>query len=1102
MFTTPVTAGGTYDVTVLSQPSNPSQVCVVSGGSGSVTANVTSTEIICTTNSYTIGGTVAGLSGSGLILQDNAGNNLSVPTGATSFVFSAAVMSGSTYNVTILTQPANPVESCIVSGGSGTVGSTDIVTVQVSCSTTTAATYTIGGGITGLLGFGLVLQDNGGNNLTVNTGATGFTFTAAIPGGTTYNVTVLTQPSSPAQACSVIGGSGTASANVASVQIACTTNAYTIGGTISGLSGGGLVLQDNGGNNLSVSAGAASFMFSTAIASGSAYSVVVFSQPSSPWQTCSVTSGSGQVTSENITTVQVLCATNTYTIGGTVSGLSGTGLVLQDNGGNNLPVGVNGNFSFTAAVASGAGYSVTVLTQPTSPNQSCDVTNGGGTVTSSNISDVLVVCATNTYTVGGTVAGLTGSGLVLQDNGGNNLAVSSNGAFAFSAPVASGTGYNVTVLTQPTNPSQVCSVSAGSGTVTNAAIDTVAVTCNSPILSSIQVLPANPTLAIGLTQQFVAIGTYNNGTTANITSSVVWSASAASATVSPSGLVTTVSQGGASITATSGSIMGSSNVVVPNATGGLVLIDDLTDSRILSWTASDMSTITILGTRDSSGNPTSFTNIKRVATDGTWEDISLDSQGRPTTLLFSDNSQVSLNWTSTATATATALSSDGTTVVSSQIGSSQTNAQSVRAAFRSRYNLLRDSANTASSTATTGTGNSLVTVRVTSCNNVPENWAYVTVTPNSALGGEPVDASLVAGTGIYLAQLPSGPTNLSLATEIQEAAEFYEPICNFSETFSQGGVELQQAICGVSLLLGPEAGLICEGSEALLNAIDDICMSGPVASAINSVVNFLSTPTEIEVLVLLPGESPQQSSEQVLPSGGFGPLNITFQCPPVDHLTVIANPTTINVGASSQVTAVADNASGEVLGSSALDFVWSNGNDNNGVLGVPVVNTSNGYSSVVDVTGLTPGGPVQVLATEQSSGKTGSAAITVSGPQVTITHTGANSGVEVSVSISSGSTTVYSNSFTFGPAGSATGELDVPLPVAPGTYNLSMYLSTADVDFAVELDLTSGLTFASCTDGSATLVSSTEAVGLLESVDLNFSLRNMMCSMVESGTGQ
>src|ERR1700719_4175072 len=59
-----------------------------------------------------------------------------------------------------------------------------------------------------------------------------------------------------------------------------------------------------------------------------------------------------------------------------------------------------------------------------------------------------------TYTIGGTVSGLSGSGLVVQNNAGNNLAVTANGAFTFTTAVASGGAYKVTVLTQPSNPSQ------------------------------------------------------------------------------------------------------------------------------------------------------------------------------------------------------------------------------------------------------------------------------------------------------------------------------------------------------------------------------------------------------------------------------------------------------------------------------------------------------------------------------------------------------------------------------------------------------------------------------------------------------------------------
>ncbi len=82
-----------------------------------------------------------------------------------------------------------------------------------------------------------------------------------------------------------------------------------------------------------------------------------------------------------------------------------------------------------------------------------------------------------TYTVGGAVSGLTGSGLVLQDNGGGDLTVAGDGSFAFATPLASGATYDVTVKSQPTVPGQTCSIANGTGTVVDANVSSVAVTC-------------------------------------------------------------------------------------------------------------------------------------------------------------------------------------------------------------------------------------------------------------------------------------------------------------------------------------------------------------------------------------------------------------------------------------------------------------------------------------------------------------------------------------------------------------------------------------------------------------------------------------------------
>ncbi|GBD99378.1 tyramine oxidase [bacterium BMS3Abin07] len=165
------------------------------------------------------------------------------------------------------------------------------------------------------------------------------------------------------------------------------TPTYTVGGTVSGLSGT-VVLQNNGGDGLTITADG-TFTFSTAIADGSAYSVTVKTQPAT--QTCSVANGTGTVSGANITDVTVTCSVNTYTVGGTVTGLaSGETVVLQNNGGNDLAATADGSFTFATGLADGAAYAVTVKTHPGA--QSCFVTNGSGTISGANVTNVAVNC--------------------------------------------------------------------------------------------------------------------------------------------------------------------------------------------------------------------------------------------------------------------------------------------------------------------------------------------------------------------------------------------------------------------------------------------------------------------------------------------------------------------------------------------------------------------------------------------------------------------------------------------------------------------------------------------------------------------------------------
>lgn len=82
-----------------------------------------------------------------------------------------------------------------------------------------------------------------------------------------------------------------------------------------------------------------------------------------------------------------------YTLGGTVTGLEGSGLELS-NFGRRLAIAGDGPFTFAGTYATGANYDVVVTQQPGAPAQTCTVSNGQGTIGEADVTDVLVTCET------------------------------------------------------------------------------------------------------------------------------------------------------------------------------------------------------------------------------------------------------------------------------------------------------------------------------------------------------------------------------------------------------------------------------------------------------------------------------------------------------------------------------------------------------------------------------------------------------------------------------------------------------------------------------------------------------------------------------------
>ena len=204
--------------------------------------------------------------------------------------------------------------------------------------------------------------------------------------------------------------------------------------------------------------------------------------------------GCGPASTNGMDPAAVDMAVGSFTVGGNVTSLTGSGLVMQLNGADDLPVTAFGPFTFQTKVMTGANYAVTVKSQPMSPAQTCTVMNGSGKMGTANVTDVLVACNTNAFKVGGTIAGLSGS-VVLQNNAGDDLQLSSDGAFQFPAPVAVDATYAVTVKTHPAN--QICTVASGTGTITSGDVSSVMVTCAVPTTCK-AILAANQSAKDGM----------------------------------------------------------------------------------------------------------------------------------------------------------------------------------------------------------------------------------------------------------------------------------------------------------------------------------------------------------------------------------------------------------------------------------------------------------------------------------------------------------------------------------------------------------------------------------------------------------------------------
>jgi hypothetical protein len=79
-----------------------------------------------------LSGSVHSLVGTGLTLETNAGDVVTVPSGARAYAFANRVPFGTEYRVHIASQPTSPVQTCVLRNDHGTA-LTDVVNLSVVC---------------------------------------------------------------------------------------------------------------------------------------------------------------------------------------------------------------------------------------------------------------------------------------------------------------------------------------------------------------------------------------------------------------------------------------------------------------------------------------------------------------------------------------------------------------------------------------------------------------------------------------------------------------------------------------------------------------------------------------------------------------------------------------------------------------------------------------------------------------------------------------------------------------------------------------------------------------------------------------------------------
>jgi hypothetical protein len=363
---------------------------------------------------YSLAVTFTGLPVNGVTMQNNGGGGVAIPPNSTAAVtIATGLASGTAYSLTLSFVPAGWACGPVMAGANaGTIGSANL-TIAYSC----AQTYNVSVDVAGTLPSGLQLRlfpllgnTTAPFNLAPTAGGM-YTFGAQVRGDITYSIGIIAQPAG--QTC-LFGNNATTVSGAMNnqAQLLGVVCRVTLGGTVSGLASGGLILEMYDGDavqTLNVASGSTSFTFAAPIVAGNDYSVGIRAVPAG--LACTVVLGKG--TTSPLTGVYTIApgatAPNTgryylaFWADGTYAfARQGTdpscnyvvsGVTLGNNG-NGVEYGVYNYNSGTSAFS--------IVNAVMDSNGSCGLVDSDPTHSNANFSGTLTRSG-NTLTLNGTV---------------------------------------------------------------------------------------------------------------------------------------------------------------------------------------------------------------------------------------------------------------------------------------------------------------------------------------------------------------------------------------------------------------------------------------------------------------------------------------------------------------------------------------------------------------------------------------------------------------------------------------------------------------------------------------------------------------------------